>query len=104
MDQQNQPNTRLFVGGLAWATTDQTLREHFSHIGEVTDAKVMTDRETGRSRGFGFVEFKTIEEAEQAMNKLDGQELEGRTLKVNFAQQRTQQPDRNFNRNTDFGK
>ncbi|MDP6943866.1 MAG: RNA-binding protein [Myxococcota bacterium] len=56
-------SSKLFVGGLAWATTDETLRGHFQACGEVTEAKVITDRETGRSRGFGFVTFTDAEAA-----------------------------------------
>ncbi len=58
---------KLFVGGLAWATTDDGLRQAFSDFGDVTDAKVITDRDTGRSRGFGFVSFATVEEADAAV-------------------------------------
>ncbi|HJL18274.1 MAG TPA: RNA-binding protein [Sandaracinaceae bacterium LLY-WYZ-13_1] len=79
---------KLFVGGLAWATNDQGLRSAFEAFGEVVDAKVITDRETGRSRGFGFVTFADADSARQAMEEMDGQELDGRNLRVNEAQER----------------
>ncbi|RBA22095.1 hypothetical protein FPRO05_00442 [Fusarium proliferatum] len=68
--------SKLFVGGLAWATTSDSLRAKFSEFGEVTDAIVMTDRETGRSRGFGFVTFSAQEEAQAAINALNEQDGE----------------------------
>jgi cold-inducible RNA-binding protein len=79
---------RIFVGGLAWATDDDALREAFEAFGEVTDAKVITDRETGRSRGFGFVTFASNEAMTEAMEKMDGSNLDGRTIRVNEAQER----------------
>ncbi len=79
---------KLFVGGLAWATTDDGLRQAFSDFGDVTDAKVITDRDTGRSRGFGFVSFATEDSATNAMNEMNGSTLDGRTLNVNEAQDR----------------
>lgn len=84
-------SSKLFVGGLAWATTDASLRAAFSQFGEVIDAKVITDRETGRSRGFGFVTFADPSEAQQAM-QMDGQELDGRSIRVNEAQERSRGP------------
>ena len=79
---------KLFVGGLSWGTTDEGLRQAFSGFGEVSDAKVIMDRETGRSRGFGFVTFSNDDAAKEAMAKMDGSNLDGRTLKVNEAQER----------------
>ncbi len=79
---------KLFVGGLAWATTDDGLRTAFAEFGDVTEAKVITDRDTGRSRGFGFVSFTTTEAADAAMNEMNGSTLDGRTLNVNVAQDR----------------
>ncbi|KAJ1286806.1 hypothetical protein BS78_03G380300 [Paspalum vaginatum] len=81
-------STKLFVGGLSWGTNDQTLREAFSTFGEVTEARVITDRETGRSRGFGFVSFTSSDEAKSAVEQMDGQDLEGRSVRVNFANER----------------
>ena len=80
---------KLFVGGLSWDTTDASLRDAFSQFGEVTDAKVITDRETGRSRGFGFVTFEDSNAGSQAIAQMDGKELDGRTVRVNEAQEKT---------------
>jgi cold-inducible RNA-binding protein len=79
---------KLFVGGLSWGTTDDTLRAEFEKHGEVTEAKVVTDRETGRSRGFGFVSYNDEQDAESALNALNGSMFEGRTIKVDFAEER----------------
>jgi cold-inducible RNA-binding protein len=79
---------KLFVGGLSWNTTDQGLRDAFSRFGEVSDAKVITDRDTGRSRGFGFVTFSDGSAGEQAMSAMDGTQLDGRTIRVNEAEDR----------------
>ena len=77
--------TKLFIGGLAWATTDDKLREFFSQAGTVTSANVITDKFTGKSKGFGFVEMSTDEEAKAATEKLNGQSLDGRNIVVNEA-------------------
>ena len=79
---------KLFVGGLSWNTTDDGLLEAFSAFGEVTDAKVITDRDTGRSRGFGFVTFSDADAATTAIAQMDGTELDGRTIRVNEAEDR----------------
>lgn len=79
---------KLFVGGLAWATDDHGLRAAFEQFGEVLDAKVITDRETGRSRGFGFVTFASPEDADTAIDEMNGSQLDGRTLNVNVARDR----------------
>lgn len=79
---------RLFVGSLSWDTDDSALRSAFERFGQVEDAKVMTDRETGRSRGFGFVTFADEAMAQLAMREMDGAVLDGRTLAVNEAQER----------------
>ncbi len=76
---------KLFIGGLAFSTSNERLREVFAQAGSVESAAVVTDRETGRSRGFGFVEMATTEEAEAAVKKFNGHELDGRTLKVELA-------------------
>lgn len=76
---------KLFVGGLPFSTSDERLREVFAQAGQVESAVVVTDRETGRSRGFGFVEMSTSEEADQAVAKLNGKDLDGRLLKVERA-------------------
>jgi len=79
---------KLFVGGLAWATTDQSLQDAFSEFGEVTDAKVIMDRDTGRSRGFGFVTFANQADSDRAREEMDGAELDGRRINVNEARER----------------
>ncbi|MCB9674235.1 MAG: RNA-binding protein [Alphaproteobacteria bacterium] len=79
---------KLFVGGLSWGTDDHALSEAFSPYGDVSEAKVISDRDTGRSRGFGFVTFNDASEADQAIKALDGSMLDGRTIRVNEAQQR----------------
>jgi RNA recognition motif-containing protein len=77
--------TKLYVGSLPYSTTEQQLSELFSPHGSVTSAKVITDRYTGQSRGFGFVEMSTGEEAQKAIAALNGAALGGRTLVVNEA-------------------
>ena len=79
---------RLFVGGLSWNTSDQGLQDAFTEFGEVADAKVITDRDTGRSRGFGFVTFEDPAAADAAMAAMDGTNLDGRTIRVNEARPR----------------
>jgi len=83
---------KLFVGGLSWDTTDDGLRKAFTPYGEITEAKVITDRDTGRSRGFGFVTFAENEEAKTAISKMDGTSLDGKTIKVNEAQEKSPRP------------
>jgi cold-inducible RNA-binding protein len=80
---------KLFVGGLSWDTTDEGLRQAFAPHGEITEAKVITDRGTGRSRGFGFVTFAQDEDAKSAISKMDGTSLDGKTIKVNEAQEKS---------------
>ncbi|KZV53374.1 glycine-rich RNA-binding protein [Dorcoceras hygrometricum] len=79
---------RCFVGGLAWATTDQSLEQAFSQFGDVIESKVINDRETGRSRGFGFVTFKDEQAMRSAIEEMNGQDLDGRNITVNEAQSR----------------
>ncbi|GAA0166015.1 hypothetical protein LIER_21270 [Lithospermum erythrorhizon] len=79
---------RCFVGGLAWATNDQTLSDAFSHYGQVVDSKIINDRETGRSRGFGFVTFDQEKAMRDAIDGMHGQVLDGRNITVNEAQSR----------------
>lgn len=81
-------NKKLFVGGLSWDTSDDGLRRAFERFGNVTEAKVITDRDTGRSRGFGFVSFTEGDGASKAMSEMDGTELDGRTIKINEAQEK----------------
>ncbi|MCR9199538.1 MAG: RNA-binding protein [Planctomycetaceae bacterium] len=76
----------IFVGSLAWATTSEGLEQAFSQFGTVTSAKVISDRETGRSRGFGFVEMESG--ADEAIDALNGSDLDGRQIVVNEARPR----------------
>lgn len=78
-------NQKLYVGNLSYATTDQELQDLFAQQGTVQSANVVTDRYTGRSRGFGFVEMGSGEEAQQAMEALNGSDFQGRNLVVNEA-------------------
>ncbi len=77
---------KLFVGGLSWDTSDASLSAAFERFGPVVEAKVITDRDTGRSRGFGFVTFEAPADADTAMQAMDGTELDGRTVRVNIAE------------------
>lgn len=82
-------STNLYVGNLAFGTTSSQLEAIFTEYGEVADAQVITDRDTGRSRGFGFVEMASSEAAQKAVSSLDGKTIEGRQLKVNVAKPRS---------------
>ncbi|XP_068659211.1 glycine-rich RNA-binding protein GRP1A-like [Aristolochia californica] len=79
---------RCFVGGLAWATDDRSLERAFSAYGDVVDSKIISDRETGRSRGFGFVTFSNEQAMRDAIEGMNGQNLDGRSITVNEAQSR----------------
>lgn len=83
---------KLYVGNLSYSTNDEGLREHFSQAGTVASAVVISDRETGRSKGFGFVEYENDAEADKAIEMFDGQDLDGRNLKVNEARPREDRP------------
>jgi cold-inducible RNA-binding protein len=85
---------KLFVGSLSWDTTDQSLREAFEKFGEVVEAKVITERDSGRSRGFGFVTFTDDEAGRNAISEMDGAELDGRTIRVDEARERKPRDDR----------
>lgn len=85
--------SKLFVGGLSWGTTEDSLRNFFSPAGTVVSATVITDKYTGKSKGFGFVEMSSEEEAQQAKDQFNGQELDGRAITVSDA--RPQQPREN---------
>jgi RNA recognition motif-containing protein len=84
--------TKLFVGSLAWATTDDSLKDFFSAAGTVVSANVIVDRETNRSKGFGFVEMSSDEEAKKAVDELNGKDLDGRPVVVNEARPREERP------------
>lgn len=81
-------SNKLFVGGLSWNTDDTGLREAFEPFGEIVEAKVITDRDTGRSRGFGFVTYTDEAAAQAAIQEMNDAQLDGRSLRVNEAQAR----------------
>ncbi len=76
---------KLFVGGLSWDTTEDTLKNHFAQVGPVASAQVITDKFTGKSRGFGFVEMSNPDDAQKAIQDLNGTQLDGRSIVVNEA-------------------
>ena len=82
----------LFIGSLAYATTDDTLNAHFAQIGPVKSARVITDRDSGRSKGFGFVEFEDEADNQKAVDQLNGQDLDGREINVSLARPREDKP------------
>jgi RNA recognition motif-containing protein len=82
-------STKLFVGSLPWSVNDKTLQETFEAHGTVISAKIITDRDTGRSRGFGFVEMTNPTDAEKAIRSLNNSELDGRNIVVNEAKARS---------------
>jgi RNA recognition motif-containing protein len=83
---------KLYVGNLAYSVRDESLQTAFAQFGTVTSAKVMMDRETGRSKGFGFVEMSSAAEAQAAIHAMNGQPLEGRAIVVNEARPREERP------------
>jgi len=83
MDSKN----KLFIGGIPWSLTSETLKDLFSSYGEITEAIIISDRDTGRSKGFGFVTFTNEEDAQKAL-EMDGKEVEGRNIMVNLAKPR----------------
>lgn len=89
--------TRLFVGGLAYAVTSDQLRDLFAEYGTVESAQVIVDRNSNQSKGFGFVEMSTNEEAQEAISKLNEKEFEGRTIVVNEARPREERSFRPYN-------
>lgn len=86
--------TNIYVGNLSYHMTDEQLSEAFSAYGTVSSARIIMDRDTGRSKGFGFVEMENDAEATEAIAKMDGQEVDGRALKVNVARPREERPRR----------
>lgn len=88
----------LFVGSLAYATTDDSLKSFFETIAPVASARVITDRESGRSKGFGFVEFEDEANNQKAVDQLNGQELDGRAIAVSVARPKEERPRGDFNR------
>lgn len=93
----NQMAQKLYVGGLPYSTTQDTLTDLFAQAGQVVSASIITDKMSGRSRGFGFVEMNTEEEAQKAIEMFHGKDFEGRTLTVNEARPQGDRP-RNNNR------
>jgi RNA recognition motif-containing protein len=83
---------KLFIGSLAWTTTDDSLQAFFATVGTVVSANVIVDRDTNRSKGFGFVEMSSDEEAKKAVDELNGKELDGRAIVVNEARPREERP------------
>src|SRR4030042_3033831 len=94
---------RLFVGGLSYNITDTQLKDIFSQVGTVVSATVITDRMSGRSKGFGFVEMTSDEETDEAIKKLNETEIDGRKIVVNEARPRPERSDRDFRPRNDFG-
>ena len=84
--------TKLFVGSLSWGVTDDQLKDFFSAAGTVVSAKVITDRDTNRSKGFGFVEMSSDEEAKAAVAQLNDKEFDGRNINVSEARPREERP------------
>jgi RNA recognition motif-containing protein len=84
--------TKLFVGNLSYSTTEDRLQEAFAQFGEIRSAVILTDRATGQSRGFGFVEFDNEQSATAAINALNGTVLDGRSITVNVARERRDGP------------
>ena len=87
---------KLYVGNISFQMDEQQLEESFAAFGNVKSVKIITDRETGRSKGFGFVEMETGDQAQECISNLDGKDLGGRNIRVNVARERT---DRNDGRN-----
>ncbi|MDP8255363.1 MAG: RNA-binding protein [Candidatus Alcyoniella australis] len=85
---------KLYAGGLSWNTTDESLRDAFASHGEVTDAVVIKDRDSGRSRGFGFVTMADDDSAKSAVSALNGTSLDGRTIQVSEAREKSPRNDR----------
>lgn len=83
---------KLYVGNLPYSANDESLKEHFSQAGTVTSSSVVTDKMSGRSRGFGFIEMSSDAEAQAAIEMFDGKEFEGRNLTVNEARPKTDRP------------
>lgn len=93
---------KLYVGGLPYSTTQEALGEYFSQAGAVDSAVIITDKMSGRSKGFGFVEMSNDDEAQKAIEMFDQKEFEGRRLTVNEARPMEERPKRDFDRNRSF--
>jgi len=88
---------QIYVGNMSYGTTEEGLRELFGQYGEVGSVKIITDRDTGRAKGFGFITMDNDSEASSAIEALNEKEFDGRTLRVNEAKPREERPRRNFN-------
>ncbi len=89
-------NKKLFVGNLPWSVNNDSLRDLFSQVGEVVEAMVITDRMSGRSKGFGFVTFATEDAAQAAIQQMNEKEIEGRKIIVNVARPKEDRPRNNY--------
>ncbi|MCO5570388.1 hypothetical protein L7F22_024108 [Adiantum nelumboides] len=96
-------NSKLFVGGISFRTTEDGLREAFAAHGEVVESKIIMDRESGRSRGFGFITYYKEEDADAALSKLNGFNLDGRAIRVDRASARPARPSSDFGSGSGFG-
>jgi len=85
-------NSKLYVGNLSYSTGEAQLRQAFEPFGKLTSVSIITDRMTGQPRGFGFVEYENAEDAQRAVDSLNGQQVDGRTLNVNVARERSSSP------------
>jgi RNA recognition motif-containing protein len=88
---------QIYVGNISYSVSEQQLGDLFAQFGEVDSVKIITDRETGRAKGFGFVTMNTDSEAQNAIEELNGKDFDGRALRVNEAKPREERPRRNFN-------
>lgn len=84
--------SKLFVGNLSWSTTDEDLQAHFEQVGRVKSVRIVTDKSSGRSKGFGFVEFENAEDAQRAIEMLNEKDFNGRNLRVSPAQEPQERP------------
>ncbi|MDR2969180.1 MAG: RNA-binding protein [Tannerellaceae bacterium] len=94
----------IYVSNLNFSTKSESLQELFAEYGEVSSANIITDRETGRSRGFGFVEMPNEEEGQKAIDELNGTDFEGKTITVNVARPKTERSDGGFNRGGGYNR
>ena len=94
----NKMSKKLFVGGLSWETTSNELKDAFASCGDVVEAKVVTDRDSGRSRGFGFVTFQDEQGATRAVETLNGRTLNGRSIRVDRANNQRDDNRKSFSR------
>ncbi len=94
----------IYVSGLSYQTSSESLQDLFAECGEVSSAKIITDRETGRSRGFGFVEMPNDEEGQAAIEKLNGTTQDGKTIAVAVARERTERSNNGYNRGGGYNR